>query len=478
VDDPAVRRRLAVLLVAGCGAPVEGIGASGTGSESTSSTSSTVDSSSSSSSAADASTSTTSLPADDSSTGASEAGTIVVRFAFVHGVLGEAGSQATAQDEALDMETYLLAHADERAAQYESDHPGIEIEIASTRLNLYTDVQDALLVPGLDEIADGTGSTTANRWREQLARKLDLAYPGQGNLVVIGHSTGARVAMEVAAGVVDDDGPGSHVWGVEDRIAGVVSLHGMIDALGNPEYDFIGPIEFLTGCQLAAADGWCEYASEISGVPASDWVATHKRALALISWADCSPSGWTGQNDKSLPLRAQGSPDVAGMTMTPIQGGTYAPAHGVLYGNFCHSDPTSRSAAAHEAAVAAAMDHVLDWVFVAAPRVANPGLGAQTIDIDPLPAGIWSSAISRGEGCPVGEIDAGVPEVAGTCIHPGGSDHPMDEHDMVETTDGPDCTGSVRWQHLHADDMHPARLWMKAYAQPPDGGLVATLASE
>jgi len=463
-------------VLVGCGAPAEAAGENGTSSEGTSSSSATsVGTGTSTTVAADASTSGGST--DESSTGAPESGTIVVRFAFVHGVLGSADAQQNAQNEATDMEAYLLAHADERATQYEQEHPGIDVDLVSTRLNLYTDVQDALLSPGLDEVSDGTGITTANRWREQLARKLDLAYPGQGNIIVVGHSTGARAAMEVAAGVIDDAGPESHDWGVEDRIAGVVALHGMIDALGNPEYDFLGPIEFLPGCQIAAADGWCEYAANISGVPASDWVAIHKRALALIAWGDCSPSAWTGQNDKSLPLRAQGSPNVAGMAMTPIRGGTYAPAHGVVYGNFCHSDVTAESSAAHDAAVAAAMDHVLDWVFVAAPRVANAGLEAQTIEIDPLPTQTWSGEIDRGESC-ADELDAGAPEVAGTCIHPGGGDHPMNEHNVVETTDGPDCTGSVRWQHLHPDAMHPARLWMKTYSQPPEAGLLATLTVE
>ncbi|HET6584099.1 MAG TPA: hypothetical protein VFG69_11635 [Nannocystaceae bacterium] len=463
------------LLLVGCGAPSEDARDGGT---SSGESSGAADTDAASSSGPATESSSTGDAVDDSSTGAPEGGTIVVRFAFVHGVLGSADAQQTAQDQALDLEDYLVAHAEERAAQYELAHPGLELEIASTRLNLYTDVQDALLVPGLDEMSDGTGIATANRWREQLARKLDLAYPGQGNLVVIGHSTGARAAMEVAAGVVDDAGPQSHVWGVEDRIAAVVTLHGMIDALGNPEYDFLGPIDFLTGCKLAQAVGWCEYAANISGVAASDWVAAEKHALALIAWGQCSPSIWTGENDKSLPLRAQGSANLAGMTMTPIKGGSFAPAHGVLYGNFCHSDPTSRSSPAHDAAVAAAMDRVLDFVFVAAPRVANLGGGAQTIDVDPRPAETWSSPIARGDGCGAEEVDAGAPEVVGSCIHPGGSDHPMDEHDMVETTDGPDCTGSVRWQHLHTDEMHAARLWMKTYSRPAAGGLVETLSHE
>lgn len=469
----------ALVAALGCAAPEETHPGGSTSESSSSSSAAPIDSGSSEGSLPESSTDTSADASDpDTSSGdPPPSGTIAVRFAFVHGVLGSADAQTNAENQADDMEAYLLVHAEERATQYELEHPGIDVEIASTRLNVYTDVQGNLLSPGLDEVGDGTGITTANRWREQLALKLDLAYPGQGNLVVIGHSTGARAAMEVAASVGDDGAPGSRDWGVEDRIAAVVSLHGMIDALGNPEYDFLGPIDFLTGCNLAQPAGWCEYAANVSGVAAMDWVAANKHALALIGWGDCSPSLWTGQNDKSLPLRAQGSPDVAGMNMTPIRDGQQAPAHGVLYGNFCHSDVTSSSSAAHDAAIAAAMDRVLDFVFVAAPRVANRGLEAQTIEIDPLPAGVWSSFVDRGDGCG-DEVDAGAPEVAGSCIHEDADDHAMDEHDVVEIMDGRDCTGSARWQHLHDGDMVSAKLWLKAHAVPVGGGLVSTLELE
>lgn len=281
--------------------------------------------------------------------------------------------------------------------------------------------------------------------------------------------------MEVAANVGDADGPGSHDWGMQHRIAGVVALHGMIDALGNPAYNFIGPIDFLFGCKVAAADGWCEYASEISGVAASDWVASNKHALALISWGDCSPSGWTGQTDQSLPLRAQGSPAVPGITMTPAAGGTFEPAHGTLYGNFCHSDVTARSSANHAQAVAAAMDHVLDWTFESARRVANPAPDDQTIETEALQAAVWSAAHERGDACPTDHVDAGAPLVVGSCLHDG-DDHPLDDTSELEVTDGPDCTGAARWRHLHGEQTHAARLHMKLDAAPEgEGGLLSVL---
>jgi hypothetical protein len=487
-DDASVRCHLgrvisavAVLAAsaAGCGAlgVSPGVGSTGSGATSSAGTDELDGSGDTTGSTGPASSSTDDGGADPGTTTGDPSRTIVVRFAFVHGVLGEADSQRHAEDESADLEAYLLAQFDARANAYESAHPGLDVEVASARLNLYTDVDGALLVPGLDEVADDGGITTANRWREQLALDLELAYPGQSNLVVVGHSTGARAAMEVTAGVIDDAGPGSHAWPVADRVAGVVALHGMIDALGNPAYDFLGPISFLTGCKLAQADGWCEYASEISAVAASDWVAAHRRALGLIAWGDCSPSLWTGQNDKSLPLRAQGSPGLAGMTMTPAADGTVEPAHGVLYGNFCHSDVTASSSRQHDAAIAASMDHVLDWVFDAAPRVTNPTIEGQRIDVAPLPAATWSRPAERGDGCGT-ELDAGPPELVGACVHDGAEDHALDEHDVVEVVDQDGCTGVARWQHLHDGESGGARLWMKTYAEPEGGGLIATLVAE
>jgi hypothetical protein len=35
---------------------------------------------------------------------------------------------------------------------------------------------------------------------------------------------------------------GSQDWGVQSRIAGVVSLHGMIDSLGTSKYNVVGPV--------------------------------------------------------------------------------------------------------------------------------------------------------------------------------------------------------------------------------------------
>lgn len=467
----------------GCGSPTPG-------SSTDASSSSTATSTSSGSSDATASsgdepgTATTDGSDGGSSTTAADStgeapGMVHIRFAFIHGVLGSADSQLHAENEADDLETFVLDHADSYVAAYQDAHPGRVVAIESARVNLYVDGGGALLRPGLDDVADGSGQITANRWRQQLVTKLDAAYPdGVGNLVLVGHSTGARVALEVAADVGSDGQPGTMQWGLQARIAGVVTLHGMIDRLDNPEYDFIGPTGFETGCKLAQADGWCEYAARISARPAAAWTATHRRWLALVSWADCSPSLWSGENDKSLPFRAQASAAAFGTTMTRAADGTWVPAHGVLYGNFCHSDVTSSGSPVHGDAVAASMTAVLRWIFENAPRPVVTDEDAQRIDLAPLGSGVWSREQVRGDDCPPELHDDGAPELAGVCLHGGDADHALDGNNASSIVAQGDCRASARWQHLHAGEQHGARLFAKTHAVDDEPGLIATLAVE
>src|SRR5262249_45955925 len=130
------------------------------------------------------------------------------------------------------------------------------------------------------------------------------------------------------------------------------------------------------GDSCAPGNGWCEYAGRVDGFPAADWVAQQKRALMLTAWGSCSPSAWTGQSDGSLPYDAQGSPLAVGLDMTPAPGETWRPSHGEFYGSFCHSDITNTGNAQHAAARDAARQRLLDWLFVAAPRVANSDTNA------------------------------------------------------------------------------------------------------
>jgi hypothetical protein len=142
-------------------------------------------------------------------------------------------------------------------------------------------------------------------------------------------------------------------------------MNGMLHDLQSNDFNFIGPLDFITGCKVNQETGWCEYAGRISGVPAADAVTTSKRSLVLISAGDssgaCSPTVWTGENDKVLPLLAQGCPSAPGAHVTPSKDGDVV-APGTFYGSFCHSDTTNRGSPRHIGAIAAAGDQMIAWL--------------------------------------------------------------------------------------------------------------------
>jgi pimeloyl-ACP methyl ester carboxylesterase len=287
---------------------------------------------------------------------AAPATTVPLNLLFVHGV-DSGNARANAQDSLADLDAYVVAGL---AAKL----PGVTLR--SHRVNLYTDLDGNVISPSIDAPSDGTGVPVATNWRRQLVAKLDQAYPdGERNIILIGHSTGARVSMEVAANIGADGQPGSYDWGVADRIAGVITMNGMLHDLQSNDFNFIGPLDFITGCKVNQETGWCEYAGRISGVPAADAVTTSKRSLVLISAGDssgaCSPTVWTGENDKVLPLLAQGCPSAPGAHVTPSKDGDVV-APGTFYGSFCHSDTTNRGSPRHIGAIAAAGDQMIAWL--------------------------------------------------------------------------------------------------------------------
>jgi hypothetical protein len=207
-------------------------------------------------------------------------------------------------------------------------------------------------------------------------------------------------------------------------------------------------------------------------------VASNLRALVMISSASCSPAGWSGVSDKSIPLAAQGSPQAFGVEPTVGPGGVYRPAHGFRYGDFCHSDPVSRSSERHAEAVSAASDAIERWLFEAAPRVANIGPARLTVETESLPGSTWSPTYTIDGTCPPSEVDTGAPDVVGSCFHPGlfdGDDHPMDDRNEIDVSGSEECSATVRWRHLHGNDKHGGRLWFKVYTVPVGGGLLSSI---
>ena len=436
-----------------------------------------------------------------------EAVTVELNILYVHGVDNCTSSRLGAHDSLADLASAVDTALPAKIVTYEAAHPGVTLVTHSARVNLYTatpsgfhpsDSTDPLLMddwevgdPGCTTTRQGDPCTAAFEWRYRLAGEINRLFPAPArNIILVGHSSGARAAMEVASNT-GPDGVGTYDWGVGDRIAGVVTVHGMIDAIGTSTYNFVGPTSFETGCKngeavlgfgdaCAPGNGWCEYAGRVDARAAADWVAQNTRAMMLTSWGSCSPSAWTGQSDGSLPYDAQGSPLAVGLDTTPSEGETHRAAHGERYGAFCHSAITSASNGSHVAARDAARQRIVDWLFTGAPRVAAAGTNTTATSIG---FNQFSATFAMGTTCPAGDVDDAVTsgteglgiDVVGVCKHPGffdGDDHPAAASEISVLSNGATCNGSYRWQQAHdSDNNHAATFWWKTrslYADGPD----------
>jgi len=463
----------------------------------TSSTTTSTSSSTSTSTSVSTSSTTTTSSSTTTSTSSSTTTTLVVQLnlLYVHGIQNCTSSRQNAGGALAALEAAVDAALPARIAAWEAAHPGIEVVTQSARANLYTatpsgfhpsdstnplDMDDwEVGDPGCTTSQQGDACTTAYEWRHRLAAEVERLFPAPAkNVVLIGHSNGARTAVDVASNA-GTGGPNTHDWGVAGRIAGVVTLHGLIDEIGSSQYDVAGPLSFETSCKngeaifgfgdsCAPGNGFCEWAGRVDASPAADWVANNKRALMLTSWGSCSPAAWSGRSDGTLPYDAQASPWAVGLDMTPAPGETWREANGQRYGAFCHSDLTNGSSGNHVAARNAARDRVLDWLFVAAPRVAARGSNTT----GSLALNQSTGNFTMGGSCPASEIDdtvtqgtkgAGI-DVVGVCRHPGffdGDDHAIASSEFT-VTNGATCNGTYRWTQAHdADDPHAAGFWWK-----------------
>jgi hypothetical protein len=472
---------------------------SSTTSTSTSTTSSTSTTETTTSTSTSSSTSSTSTSSSTTTTSTSSTSTttlaVEVNLLYVHGLKNCTSDRQNAQNSLDELETAVNAALPARIASWQAAHPNTVLTVSSARANVYTaapsgihpsDSTDPLLMddwevgdPGCSATTQGDPCTTAYEWRYRLAEEINEKFPPPAkNVVLIGHSAGARVAMEVAANV-GSGGVGSHDWGVQSRIAGVVTVQGMVDQLGSSKYDVVGISSFESSCKFgdaivgfgescAPGNGFCEWAARIDGFPAADWVAKNKRSLMLTAWGSCSPSAWAGRSDGSLPYDAQGSPWAVGLDMTPAPGETWRPSHGQNYGSFCHSAVVKASDPNHATARDSARNRILDWLFVAAPRVANTGS-----DTTPsISFNDFSATFTMGSSCPAGDQDDTVTtgnkgpglDVVGVCKHPGffdGDDHAIALSEFT-VTNGATCSGTYKWKQAHdSDNPHAATFWWK-----------------
>jgi len=436
-------------------------------------------------------------PADSADTGQALSGTVEVYFLYVHGLQSCDSSRQNAGRSLQDLESAVNAALPAKISAYQASHPGVTVVTHSARANIYTatpsgvhpsDSTDPLHMddwevgdPGCTTTQQGDPCTTGYEWRYRLVQEIEAKIPASAkNIVLVGHSTGARAAMEVTANVGPNGAVGGHDWGVQDRIAGVVTVHGMLDSIGTSKYDVAGPLSFETTCKdseailgfgdsCAPGNGFCEYGGRVTSFPAADWVATNRRALMLTSWGSCSPSLFGGQTDGTLPYDAQASAQAIGLDMTPAPGQTFRHVDGVNYGSFCHSDITSGSSANHGAAVGNARDRILDWLFVAAPRVANQGSVSTSSSIA---FNQTTAPFSMGSSCPAGDVDDGLThgdvsagiDVVGVCKHPGffdGDDHAVATGEL-NVSNGATCNGSFTWTQKHdSSNKHAATFWYK-----------------
>ncbi|HEX4419123.1 MAG TPA: hypothetical protein VH165_14525 [Kofleriaceae bacterium] len=435
-------------------------------------------------------------------TSAATTGAIQLNLLYIHGVENSAGSKTSAQNTLNDLKAAVAADLPALIASYQASHPGVTVTFASASANLYTatpsgihpsDSTDPTLMddwevgdPGCSSKVQGDPCTTAYEWRFRLAKEIHRLFPATAkNIILIGHSTGGRTAFEVASNT-GPGGVGTFDWGVQNQIAGVVSINGVIDALEPNRYNVIGAADFIATCKDSDAiasifgagvpgNGWCEYAGNVSGVAAADWVGQHKRSRVLISTASCSPSLWTGNSDGSLPFAAEGSPFSVGLNMTPAPGETYTVAYGHSYGAFCHSTITNGGDANHAAAVASAKAQIEDLIFTSAVRVDQQGTIATT---QAVPYNGSTPTYAVGGACPAGDVGIN-PQVqaVGVCHHPGffdGDDHAITNGWSVGN--GTTCNGTFKWSQIHdSNNPHNANFWWQTRSVPTGGGLLSTL---
>lgn len=432
-------------------------------------------------------------------------GTIQLNLLYVHGVDNDAAGRARAGHSLDDLKNAVAADLPGLIATYQAAHPGVTISVASASANLYTatpsgihpsDSTDPQLMddwevgdPGCTTTRQGDPCTTAYEWRYRLVQEIHRLFPaGAKNLVLIGHSTGARTAFEIASNT-GPAGVGTFDWGVQRQIAAVVSINGMIDGLQTSKYNVAGPFDFVATCKnsdliLSAfgggspGNGWCEYAGNVSGVAAADRVGQHKRSRVLVAAGSCSPALWTGNSDGSLPLAAQASPFSVGLDMTPAAGKTFTVAYGRNFGPFCHSTITSASDPKHPAAVAAARSSIEDLLFTSAVRVDQQGTVATAGSI---PFRATTPPFTLGGACPTGDLGLSPQlQVVGVCRHPGFFDG--DDHAIVDgfaVTRGAACNGAFTWSQVHdASNPHAATFFWQTRSAPAGGGLLSTLPAD
>src|SRR5689334_22354767 len=153
--------------------------------------------------------------------------TVELNLLYVHGIQNCTASRQNADGSLADLAAVVDAALPARIAAFQAAHPGVTVVVHRAAANLYTatpsgfhpsDSTDPLSMddwevgdPGCSTTQQGDPCTTAYEWRYRMVQEINRFYPApHGNIILIGHSTGPRVSMEVTANVGAGGAVNSH----------------------------------------------------------------------------------------------------------------------------------------------------------------------------------------------------------------------------------------------------------------------------
>ena len=172
-----------------------------------------------------------------------------LNFVFVHGAGGSPCRLQLLADTIVEqIPGYIL--------DYEQANPGIRVRV-DTLNRCYVDDVDI------------------DTWAGYIARSVDKYLPGEGNIILVGHSMGGKSALHAVA---------NNVGNLADRVALVVTINSPIKSLDG--YEVTGGGSILSYCRarwLRSDRGVCESVTYYDSSEDGRWVSGNKHWLAFVS---------------------------------------------------------------------------------------------------------------------------------------------------------------------------------------------------
>lgn len=174
-----------------------------------------------------------------------------LNFVFLHGAAG--GNPCRVQG----LADSIVGQIPEYIVGYEQANPGIEVRV-NTLNRCYPD--------GVD----------VDTWAQNIAGSIDKYLPGEGSVILIGHSMGGKSAIHAAA---------NNVGGLAERVALVVTINSPIKKL--EDYPVTGGgsmFEFCRAARWLGSDwGVCESVTYHDSSEDGKWLGENKHWLAFVS---------------------------------------------------------------------------------------------------------------------------------------------------------------------------------------------------